>query len=280
MTGNLVVIATPIGNLGDLSPRAAEALRDADLVACEDTRRTATLLRAAGSEAPMVPSHQHNEAARAADLVERMRAGARVALVSDAGMPAVSDPGRRVVAAAVDAGIPVTVVPGAGAVETALVASGLAAESGYVFAGFVPRKGEDRTRLLHEIANAARPVVVFESPRRLRALLRDLDEMDPARPVAVCRELTKLHEEVARGTAAVLLQHFPEPPRGEVVVVVAPSQTPRGPDVDGVTDTVALLLDAGLGPKDTAAAVAALGLGSRNAAYEAALTAAASRRST
>lgn len=279
MTGTLVVIATPIGNLGDLSPRAAEALRDADLVACEDTRRTATLLRAAGSEAPMVPSHQHNEAARAADLVERMRAGAHVALVSDAGMPAVSDPGRRVVAAAIDAGIPVTVVPGAGAVETALVASGLAAESGYVFAGFVPRKGDERKRLLHEIAHAARPLVVFESPRRLRALLSDLQEMDPARPVAVCRELTKLHEEVARGTAADLLEHFPEPPRGEVVVVVAPRETPADPAGDDVADTVTRLLDAGLGPKETAAAVAALGLGSRNAAYEAALSETASRRS-
>lgn len=279
MTGSLVVIATPIGNLGDLSPRAAEALRAADLVACEDTRRTATLLRAAGSDAPMVPSHRHNEASRAADLVERMQAGARVALVSDAGMPAVSDPGRRVVAAAIDAGIPVTVVPGAGAVETALVASGLAAENGYVFAGFAPRKGDERKSLLDEIARAPRPVVVFESPRRLRALLSDLNEIDPARPVAVCRELTKLHEEVARGTAADLLRHFPEPPRGEVVVVVAPSEIPTGPDSDGVAGTVALLLDAGLGPKDAAAAAAALGLGSRNAAYEAALAATASRRS-
>jgi 16S rRNA (cytidine1402-2'-O)-methyltransferase len=279
VTGRLVVVATPIGNLGDLSPRAAVALRDADLVACEDTRRTATLLRAAGSDAPMVPSHQHNEAGRALDLVERMRGGTVVALVSDAGLPGISDPGRRVVEAAVAAGISVTVIPGPGAVETALVASGLLDESGYVFVGFVPRKGQERERLLGELATASRPVVLFESPRRLKALLSDLERMDPLRRVAVCRELTKLHEEVVRGTPAELLQRFPEAPRGEIAVVVAPAEAAVEGDGEGIDEAVARLLDAGLGAKDAAAAVAALGLGSRNAAYEAALSLAPSRRS-
>lgn len=279
MSGRLVVVATPIGNLGDLSPRAAEALRDADLVACEDTRRTATLLRAAGSGAPMVPAHRHNEAARAADLAARMRDGACVALVSDAGMPGVSDPGHRVVAAAVEAGIPVTVIPGPGAVETALVASGLPTEAGYVFLGFVPRKGQERARLLDLLGREPRPAVLFESPRRLPALLGDLAARDPARAVAVCREMTKMHEEVVRGTAAELALRFSEPPRGEVVVVVGPAPASSPPDPGGLPDAIARLLDAGLGPKDAAAAAASLGFGSRNAAYEAALAAAASRRS-
>ena len=137
--GSLVVVGTPIGNLADLSPRAAEALRGADAVACEDTRRTAVLLRHAGSDAPMLALHQHNEAGRAADLVARMRDGARVALVSDAGMPLVSDPGARLVRAALDAGLPVSVVPGPSAVTAALAASGLAGEGGFVFLGFAPR---------------------------------------------------------------------------------------------------------------------------------------------
>lgn len=278
MTGRLVVVATPIGNLGDLSPRAAEALREADVVACEDTRRTATLLRAAGSDAPMVPSHQHNEAARAQDLVARMQGGACVVLVSDAGMPGISDPGRRVVAAAADAGVAVTVVPGPGAVETALVASGLPTDDGYTFVGFVPRKGKERARLLASLAAEGRSTVMFESPKRLRALLADLAEMDPQRPVAVCRELSKMHEEVVRGTSAELAARYAEAPRGEIVVVVGPAPTPA-PDGGGVADSVGRLLDAGLGPKDAAAAVAALGLGSRNEAYEAALSAAESRRS-
>jgi 16S rRNA (cytidine1402-2'-O)-methyltransferase len=271
VSGRLVVVATPIGNLGDLSPRAAEALRDADLVACEDTRRTATLLRAAGADVPMVPSHEHNEAARAADLVQRMQAGATVVVVSDAGMPAVSDPGARVVAAAAAAGIPVTVVPGPGAVETALVASGMASEDGYVFMGFVPRKGQDRERFFAHLDRETRPAVLFDSPRRLPALLADLAGRDPERAVAVCRELTKMHEEVVRGSAAEVARRYSEPPRGEIVVVVAPVAPVVAGGDDHLLDAIARLLDAGLTPKDAAAAAAALGLGSRNAAYEAAL---------
>lgn len=268
-----MVVATPIGALDDLSPRAAAALRDADVVACEDTRRTAVLLRHAGSQAPMVPSHQHNEARRAADLVRRMRDGAVVALVSDAGMPGVSDPGARVVGAAVDAGVPVTVIPGPGAVETALVASGLATGSGYAFAGFAPRKAGEMQRFIDRIDAWGEPVVVFESPRRVGGLLAALAQHDPGRPVAVCRELTKVHEQVIHGTAADLAQRIDAPLRGEVAVVVAPPALPPAPDEQALAQAMAPMLEAGMSPARAADVAAALGAAPRNAAYRAALRA-------
>ena len=276
--GGLVVVATPIGNLEDLSPRAARALREADLVACEDTRRTATLLRAAGSSAPMIPSHEHNEAARAADLVRRMQAGARVALVSDAGMPVVSDPGARAVRAAVEAGLPVTVVPGPSAVEAALALSGVpGVEEGYAFVGFFPRRQAERRRVLE--AAGALAVVGFEGPRRVAGLLADLAAIDPARPVAVCRELTKLHEQVVRGPAAEVAQRLADPLRGEVTVVIAPAPAAAGDaGAPALAAGMALLIDAGLSPARAAEAAAALGAAPRNAAYRAALAAAESRR--
>lgn len=269
------MVATPIGTLGDLSPRAAQALCAADLVACEDTRRTAVLLRHAGSGAPMVPAHRHNEARRAADLVRRMRDGARVVLVSDAGMPGVSDPGARVVAAAIAAGVPVTVIPGAGAVETALVASGLATGTGYAFAGFAPRKASELRAFVARMDTWGEPVVVFEGPRRVGALLAAIAAHDPDRPVAVCRELTKVHEEVIRGTAAVLAARLTGPLKGEVAVVVAPPPAPPAPDDDALAQAIAPMLDAGMSPARAADVVAALGAAPRNAAYRAALAAAA-----
>lgn len=275
MTGSLTVVATPIGALDDLSPRAAEALREADLVACEDTRRTAVLLRHAGSEAPMVPSHQHNEARRAGDLVRRMSDGARVVLVSDAGMPGVSDPGARVVAAAIEAGVPVTVIPGAGAVETALVASGLATGTGYAFAGFAPRKAGDLRQFVRMLDVSGEPVVIFEGPQRVGRLLAALAAHDPQRRVAVCRELTKVHEEVIRGTAAELAERLSGPLRGEVAVVVAPPSAPPPPDEDALADAIVPMIEAGLSPARAADVVAALGAAPRNAAYRAALAAAA-----
>jgi 16S rRNA (cytidine1402-2'-O)-methyltransferase len=274
-----VVVATPIGSLDDLSPRAAEALRTADVVACEDTRRTAVLLRHAGSDAPMVPAHQHNEARRAVDLAERMVAGARVVLVSDAGMPAVSDPGARVVAAAIGAGVPVTVIPGAGAVETALVASGLATGTGYAFAGFAPRKAGELREFCRRLDGWGEPVVVFESPRRVGALLAALAAHDPDRPVAVCRELTKVHEEIIRGTAGDLAARLTEPLRGEVAVVVGAPPPPAAPDEGALAEAIVPLLEAGMSPARAADAVAALGAAPRNAAYRAALAAAALRSS-
>lgn len=279
MSGRLVVVATPIGALDDLSPRAAQALRDADVVACEDTRRTAVLLRHAGSDAPMVPAHQHNEARRAGDLVRRMRDGAVVALVSDAGMPGVSDPGARVVASAVEAGVPVTVIPGAGAVETALVASGLASGAGYAFAGFAPRKPAELRAFVERLDRWDMPVVVFEGPRRVGALLSAIAAHDPLRPVAVCRELTKVHEEVLRGPAADLAARVTGPLKGEVVVVVAPPPEPAAPDEAALAEAIVPMLEAGMSPARAADAVAALGAAPRNAAYRAALAAAAMRDS-
>ncbi len=275
--GALWVVATPIGNLEDLSPRAAAALRDADLVACEDTRRTAGLLRHAGSSVPMVPSHAHNEAARAADLCRRMLAGQTVALVSDAGAPGVSDPGARVVEAALAAGVPVVAIPGPSAVQAALAASGLPADR-HAFVGFFPRKTAERRELLAALADPPVTVVGFESPRRLPGLLADLAELDPERTVVVCRELTKLHEKVVRGTAAELAERFAEPPKGEVTVVLGPPAPAGEPDPARLGAAAEVLLDAGLAPAKVAEALAALGAAPRNAAYRAALAAAERRR--
>jgi 16S rRNA (cytidine1402-2'-O)-methyltransferase len=273
-----VVVATPIGSLDDLSPRAAEALRAADVVACEDTRRTAGLLRHAGSDAPMVPAHQHNEARRAVDLAARMADGACVVLVSDAGMPAVSDPGARVVAAAIDAGVDVTVIPGAGAVETALVASGLATGTGYGFAGFAPRKAGELRDFCARLDRWGEPAVVFESPRRVPALLAALAAHDPDRPVAVCRELTKMHEEIIRGTAGDLARRITGPLKGEVAVVVGAPPAPAAPDEDALASAIIPMLEAGMSPARAADVVAALGAAPRNAAYRAALAAAVALR--
>jgi 16S rRNA (cytidine1402-2'-O)-methyltransferase len=278
--GSLVVVGTPIGNLGDLSPRGAEALRGADLVACEDTRRTAVLLRHAGAETPMVPLHRHSEAARAEDLVRRMAGGARVALVSDAGMPLVSDPGARTVAAAAAAGIPVTVVPGPSAVTVALALSGLAADEGFCFLGFPPRRGAERRAALDRLEGAPGPAVLFEAPGRTPALLADLAARWPGRAVVVCRELTKLHEQVVRGTAAEVAAALAEAPRGEVTVVVGPGAAAEGPDDERLRHAMGLLHEAGVGAGRAAEIVAALGAATRNRAYEAALAAAEERRRT
>jgi len=279
MSGSLTVVATPIGNLDDLSPRAAAALCAADVVACEDTRRTATLLRHVGSGAPMVPTHEHNEASRSGDLVRRMQDGAHVVLVSDAGMPAVSDPGARVVAAAIEADIPVVVIPGAGAVEMALVASGLANGTGYAFAGFAPRKAGELATFIQRLDAWGEPVVVFEGPKRVGALMRALADHDPDRRVAICRELTKMHEEVLRGTAAELADRITAPLKGEVAVVVAPPAEAPAPDEAALAEALMPMIEAGMSPARAADVVAGLGAASRNAAYRAALAAAAMRSS-
>src|SRR3954447_14558898 len=216
MSGRLVVCPTPIGNLEDITLRVLSALREADVVACEDTRRTGVLLERYGVQARLVPYHEHNERERTADLVARMQAGAVVALVSDAGMPLVSDPGYVLVQGCVAAGLEVEVLPGPSAALAALVASGLPADT-WRFAGFLPRK---RSALL-AVFDSRETVVAFESPRRVGASLAALAEVGPARRVAVCREVTKLHEEVVRGTAEELAARYSsEPPRGEVVLVI------------------------------------------------------------
>jgi len=193
----LAVCATPIGNLEDITLRVLTELREADVVLAEDTRHTRGLLERHGIRAKLLSYHEHNEAARVAELLPRLAGGERIALVSDAGMPGVSDPGGRLVRAALDAGIEVTVLPGPSAVETALVASGLAGGR-YAFVGFLPRKAAELAALWRETAAWECPVVAFESPHRLSAALRSLAAFDPDREVAVCRELTKRFEEVGR----------------------------------------------------------------------------------
>jgi 16S rRNA (cytidine1402-2'-O)-methyltransferase len=211
----LVVVPTPIGNLEDITLRALRVLREADLVACEDTRRTGRLLAHHGIKNSLVSYHEHNEERLAPNLAERARTE-NVALVSDAGTPLVSDPGYRLVSACIEAGVEVEALPGPSAPITALVASGLPADT-VVFLGFLPRKGRERKNLLARIINKRSTFVLFESPHRLR---KTLEELPAEAPVAVCRELTKLHEEVFRGTAEEAARHFSQSVRGEVVLVV------------------------------------------------------------
>ncbi len=217
----LAVCATPIGNLDDVTLRVLEELREAGVVLAEDTRHTRGLLSRHGIEARLLSYHEHNEVARIAELLPRLAAGERMALVSDAGLPGISDPGARLVRAALDAGVPVTVLPGPSAVETGLVASGLVSER-YTFVGFLPRRAAEREALWQELAPWRWPVVAFESPQRLGASLRSLAAAAPGREVAVCRELTKRFEEVVRGTAAELAERFSTPPKGEITMVLGP----------------------------------------------------------
>jgi 16S rRNA (cytidine1402-2'-O)-methyltransferase len=265
VSGRLVVCATPIGNLEDVTLRVLAALREADVVACEDTRRTRVLLDRYGVKARLVSYHEHNEAARASELVERMRHGATVALVSDAGTPLVSDPGFLLVRDAVAAGLPVEVLPGPSAAITALVASGLPAAE-WRFRGFLPRKQGELRAVLGEPGGT---LVAFESPRRLPSTLAVLADLDPHREVAVCRELTKAHEEVVRGTAGELAERYDgAPPRGEVVLVLAPSAAAAGPDAAGLA-ALRRLVEAGAKPRPAAAVVAELTGGSANVLYRA-----------
>ena len=264
MSGHLIVCPTPIGNLEDVTLRVLAALRDADIVACEDTRRTRILLDRYGVSATLVSYHEHNESERASELVERMRAGANVALVSDAGMPLVSDPGYVLVQASVAAGLAVEVLPGPSAALAALVASALPADR-WRFVGFLPRKAKE----LAETFMSPETLIAFESPRRVAASLRALAETDPDRPVAVCRELTKVHEEVVRGPAGDLAARYEdEPPRGEVVLVVGPAARAE-PDIAPAVDAVRRLVDAGAKPRPAAAVVSELTGVPANALYRA-----------
>ena len=260
--------ATPIGNLDDVTLRVLAELRAADVVLCEDTRHTRTLLARHEIDARLLSYHEHNEAARTAELLPRLEAGERIALVSDAGLPGVSDPGARIVRAALDAGIEVTVLPGASAVETALVASGLVAER-YQFVGFLPRTAKALTELWAELGGWPWPVVAFESAQRLPATLRSLAAADPAREVAVCRELTKRFEEVARGTAAELAARYAEPPKGEITLVLGPGR--RAVDEDAALAAVAELVEAGVSRKQAAELVARLSGVARNRLYRGSL---------
>jgi 16S rRNA (cytidine1402-2'-O)-methyltransferase len=222
----LAVCATPIGNLEDVTLRVLAELATAEVVLCEDTRHTRVLLDRHGISSRLLSYHEHNEAQRTAELLPRLEAGERIALVSDAGLPGVSDPGARLVRAALDAGVDVTVLPGASAVETALVASGLVAEQ-YRFLGFLPRGEKRLAAMWDELRGWPWPAVAFESPLRLPATLRSLAGADPEREVAVCRELTKRFEEVVRGSAAELAQRFDGLPKGEITLALGPARGPK-----------------------------------------------------
>jgi 16S rRNA (cytidine1402-2'-O)-methyltransferase len=269
----LAVCATPIGNLEDVTLRVLAELRDADIVLCEDTRHTSTLLDryGIGGAGRLLSYHEHNEAARTEELLPRL-AGERMALVSDAGLPGVNDPGGRLVAAALERGVAVTVLPGPSAVETALVASGLAGDQ-YRFLGYLPRRESERKTLWEELRCWAHPAVAFESPKRLPGSLRSLAAVVPDRRVAVCRELTKRFEEVSRGTAAALAASFPEPPKGEITLVIDGSAS-DGVDVtsfDAAVSAVSALVAEGLPRRRAAELVANLTGQSRNALYRASL---------
>jgi 16S rRNA (cytidine1402-2'-O)-methyltransferase len=272
--GEVVLVATPIGNLGDLAPRAVAALAAADVIVCEDTRRTRALLSAAGVRAGrgrLVSMHEHNEAARVPEVLGWLARGRRVAVVSDAGTPGISDPGSRLVAAAARAGVPVSVVPGPSAVLAALVVSGLPTDR-FCVEGFLPRKGPERRRRVEALAGERRTTVVLEAPGRVAATLAELAEALGARPVAVARELTKVHEEVWRGpldaAATVFAGH---PPRGEVVLVLGGAPEPLPATDRQVAEAVAGRLAAGDSTRAAADSVArSLGV-PRRRAYETAL---------
>lgn len=224
MSGTLYIVATPIGNLEDITYRAVRILREADLIACEDTRHTQRLLDRFGIDKPLVSYHEHNEQSRSDELIARLREGANIALVSDAGTPLIADPGYRVVGKARDAGIMVVPVPGPSAALAALSASGLPTDA-FLFRGFLPAKGGQRRRVLEQLAELDVSLVFYEAPHRILETLGDIASVMGARPVVLARELTKIHEEFLAGTAAELLDRLRqrEAIRGEFTIVVGKS---------------------------------------------------------
>ncbi|HEX2029790.1 MAG TPA: 16S rRNA (cytidine(1402)-2'-O)-methyltransferase [Actinomycetota bacterium] len=273
MAGTLWLVGTPIGNLGDITERARNVLRRADLIACEDTRRTRALLSHLGIEGKrLVSFFEANEERRIPELLGRLRDGRDVAVVSDAGMPVLSDPGYRLVAACVEQGLPVDVVPGPSAAVAALVVSGLPTDR-FAFEGFLPRKAGARRARLAELADDPRTLVLFESPRRVASLLREAAaELGPERPAAVARELTKLHQEVVRGTLGDLVQRFGrEELRGEIVVVIAGAPERAAPDFDRLGEEVERLTEEGLSRREAVDRVAGEAGASRRQLYEASL---------
>ena len=277
--GRLLVVGTPIGNLGDLTPRAADALRAADLVVAEDTRLAARLLAHLGVRRPTIAFNAHAPEGRLAELLARLAAGATLALTTDAGMPAVSDPGARLVAAARAAGAAVEVLPGPSAVTAAIAASGVEA-LGFLFGGFLPsRPANARSAALERLLDAAGttglPLVLFEAPHRIGKLLASLERAEPAARVAICRELTKMHEEVLVGTPAEVAATLREP-RGELTVVVSglAASAERALPFD-VSALVGAAIGAGLAPRTIVELLRAAGI-PRREAYRAVPTADAS----
>jgi 16S rRNA (cytidine1402-2'-O)-methyltransferase len=263
----LSVCATPIGNLEDVTLRVLRELGDADVVLCEDTRHTRRLLDRHGIRARLLSYHEHNEAARTAELIPRLQVGERIALVSDAGLPGISDPGGRLISAALNAGVPVTVLPGPSAVETALVVAGFASER-FQFIGFLPRGSRALAKLWEELIRSPWPAVAFESPRRLPATLRSLAKANQEWELAVCRELTKRHEEVIRGTAQELAERFADAPKGEVTLVLGPGAAHREVAPADAVDAVAELVAAGIARRHATAVVSRLTGVSRKDLYD------------
>jgi len=273
MSGRLVLVGTPIGNLGDLSPRALEALGQAAVVACEDTRRTGRLLSHFGIASPTyIVVNEHTEGDAAERVIGHVQRGDVVVLVSDAGMPGVSDPGEFLVSRAIEAGVTVEVVPGPSAVLHALVASGLTT-SRFVFEGFLPRKGSGRALRLREVSEEHRTVILFEAPHRLEKTLNDLvDVCGGERRIVLARELTKLHEEIWRGTVSGAIERCAEvDPRGEYVLVLEGAPPAAEATEEEIREAVELALGRGLSKKDAAAEVAELFAVARNRVYEIAI---------
>jgi 16S rRNA (cytidine1402-2'-O)-methyltransferase len=265
--GRLYVVSTPIGNLGDFSFRAIEVLRTVSLILAEDTRHSRTLLDRYEIRTPVASYHEHNEAKATPGILTRLQSGDDVALISDAGTPLLSDPGARLVSAALDAAIVVTPIPGASALLSALVASGMSTER-FTFFGFLPRKGRERTSTLAELASLRHTAILYEAPSRLAETLSELEQHGAGeRMVAVAREMTKQHEEVRRGTVGTLRAYYNHTPvRGEVVIVLAGAE-PRAVDESNVRTRARALVAEGRTARDVVAQlVAELGV-SRNRAY-------------
>lgn len=264
--GRLYVVSTPIGNLGDLSPRAVETLAGVSLVLAEDTRHSRHLLDHFGIRAPLASYHEHNEARTTPALVERLLAGESMAIISDAGTPLLSDPGARLVRAAIDAGVAVVPVPGASALLAALVASGIPADR-FTFYGFLPRKGRERSELLGEIAALRHTAVVYEAPGRVAGTMAELAGLAADRQAAVARELTKQFEEVRRGTVGELARYYEDsPPRGEVVLVIE-GAAPPPLDEEAVRQRARALRAEGVSAREVARTLVAEHGVARNTAY-------------
>lgn len=262
--GTLYLCGTPIGNLEDITLRALRVLKEVDVIAAEDTRRTGNLLRAYGIRTPVMSLHEHNERARSEEILQRLAAGETVALVSDAGMPGISDPGAILVQRCIEAGYRVVPIPGPTAFVTALVASGLATER-FVFEGFLPRQGRARREALEKLSAEVRTIILYEAPHRLQRLLSDLVQyLGASRPAVVARELTKIHETFVRGTLAELATHFNQhAPRGECVVLIAGRELDASRerqdgemDHEAIWEAICARVGAGMSRRDAVRAVA------------------------
>jgi 16S rRNA (cytidine1402-2'-O)-methyltransferase len=256
MSGVLYLVATPIGNLEDITLRALRVLREADLVACEDTRQTRKLLDHYGIHKPTVSYHEHNEALRSAELLEKLRSGTSVALVSDAGTPLISDPGYRLVIKAIESGIPVEPIPGASAILAALTASGLATDT-FHFGGFLPARSTQRRKLLAKLKDEPATLVFYEAPHRILEALDDIAAVLGARPVVLARELTKIHEEFLRGPAQTLRRELTSRPslKGEMTLLIGKATGPALAELP-IPEAVAASMRAGLSRMEAMKSVA------------------------